>query len=284
MKRNYHFLNGLNLRIIAMVLMVIDHIAVLIFEFHLPINVNLYFFMRIIGRMALPIFAFLAVEGARYTHNIKKYLLRLGTMIVIMGIINSVIEYGFNVLHPPHNIFIDLFAGVTLVYFLMHPSKKNWWMLLPTIYALTINILNTTLKMSYPAALKPDYGWYATALFLGYFLAYRLARAYIQKSTGITTWSEGELAHNYSFHLLYVILASVFLLWVNLIWYILDVTWPIWTKTLGLQSYAILAGCLLLLYNGQEGYKSRWLQLGYYAFYPLSLGVTALILYLISIA
>ena len=39
--------------------------------------------MRVIGRIAMPIFAFCIAEGFRYTHDRKKYLLRLGAFAVI---------------------------------------------------------------------------------------------------------------------------------------------------------------------------------------------------------
>ncbi|MGI6714205.1 MAG: TraX family protein [Bacilli bacterium] len=283
MRNKWQILNSLALRIIAMAAMVIDHVAVLIVEFHLPIGSTAYVLMRIIGRIALPLFVFLALEGVRYTRNIKKYLLRLGVMFGVMGIISAIIEYGLRVSLPPRNIFIDLLSGVTLIYFLLHPRKKNWFYLLPSIYLLTANMVSIFTNIRYPAFLLPDYGWFSLLLFLAYFLAYFLARTYLEKSTGVKIATEQELTNNNSFQFLYVTLLSVFLLWVNLIWYILDVTLPILTKMLALQSYSILAGFFLLLYNGRSGYQARWLQCFYYAFYPLSLGVTALILFLISL-
>lgn len=55
------------LKIIALISMTIDHIGVQIFpECE---------WMRIVGRLAFPIFAFMIGEGCRYTKNKKKYLL-----------------------------------------------------------------------------------------------------------------------------------------------------------------------------------------------------------------
>ncbi len=49
--------------------MVIDHVGLFFFP--------QFFVMRIIGRLAFPLFAWLIANGAHYTHDIKKYGLRL---------------------------------------------------------------------------------------------------------------------------------------------------------------------------------------------------------------
>lgn len=63
------FLNGNTLKILACIAMVIDHVGVLFFP-----N-NLLF--RKIGRLALPLFAFLLAEGCKHTRNKKKHFLLL---------------------------------------------------------------------------------------------------------------------------------------------------------------------------------------------------------------
>lgn len=63
------------LKMIAIVAMVIDHIAVLFFP-------NLIIF-RIIGRLTLPIMAFFIAEGYTKTSNAKRYMIRLGLFAII---------------------------------------------------------------------------------------------------------------------------------------------------------------------------------------------------------
>ena len=61
-------LTGNMIKIIAAVLMVIDHVGVLF-----P---SLGISLRIIGRVSMPLFAFMISEGAKYTKNkfnIRKY-------------------------------------------------------------------------------------------------------------------------------------------------------------------------------------------------------------------
>lgn len=65
-KTKFSGLTGNQLKIIALIAMTLDHIAVQL----LP-QIRLF---RIIGRLAFPIFAFMIAEGCRYTKNRKKYL------------------------------------------------------------------------------------------------------------------------------------------------------------------------------------------------------------------
>ena len=60
------------LKIIAMIAMTCDQVGVQIFP--------QFLWLRIIGRMAMPIYAFMIAEGCRHTRNRKKYLLRLAGM------------------------------------------------------------------------------------------------------------------------------------------------------------------------------------------------------------
>lgn len=110
-------MTGSTIKIIAMVTMVIDHLGLLFFP-EIPL-------LRIIGRVAFPIFAFAAAEGARFTHDRKKYLSRL----LLWGIIS---EIPFDLMASntifsleAQNVCFTLVAGVACIYLLEQRSLKN---------------------------------------------------------------------------------------------------------------------------------------------------------------
>ena len=79
-KPKFGFTNN-QLKIIAMVSMMLDHIGLLFFP-----DVMIF---RALGRIAFPIFAYMIAEGCRYTKNRAKYL----GMIAGMGIIFQIVYF-----------------------------------------------------------------------------------------------------------------------------------------------------------------------------------------------
>lgn len=67
------------LKIIAMVSMMLDHIGLLFFP-----DIMLF---RALGRLAFPIFAYMIAEGCRYTKNRTKYLGMIGAMAVAFQVV-----------------------------------------------------------------------------------------------------------------------------------------------------------------------------------------------------
>ena len=72
-------LTGNQLKLIALVSMTCDHVGVQLFPKVL--------LLRIIGRLALPIFAYMIAEGCRYTRDRKKYLLRMASLAAVCQVV-----------------------------------------------------------------------------------------------------------------------------------------------------------------------------------------------------
>ena len=72
-------LNADWLKLFAITVMLIDHVGAFLIQTDDPV----YRPLRIIGRLAFPIFCFLIAEGAYYTKSMPKYLGRLALFAVI---------------------------------------------------------------------------------------------------------------------------------------------------------------------------------------------------------
>lgn len=117
-QKKYQCLSGSVLKTLAVVAMIIDHIASLLLyddTWKLDMSVeqvdNLYFVMRLIGRLAFPLFAFLLVEGFEHTSDRKKYAIRLLAFALLSEIPWDLSH--FNSLFYVHsqNVFFTLFLG-----------------------------------------------------------------------------------------------------------------------------------------------------------------------------
>ena len=74
-------LTGAILKKIAVVSMIIDHTAAVLVPYDQMHQ--LFIMLRILGRLAFPLYCFLLVEGFCHTRNVKRYLLSLLTFALI---------------------------------------------------------------------------------------------------------------------------------------------------------------------------------------------------------
>lgn len=70
------------LKLIALVSMTMDHIGVVLFPQAQ--------WLRIVGRLALPIFAYMIAEGCRHTRSMGKYLLSMAALALVCQSVNYV--------------------------------------------------------------------------------------------------------------------------------------------------------------------------------------------------
>ncbi len=101
-------INTFTLKIIALVSMLIDHIGMVFFP-----NIILF---RMLGRIAFPIFAYTLVEGFIHTHNVKKYMIRLGMFAVLSEVPFDLATTGKVVEVGHQNVFFTLFLSVAMLF------------------------------------------------------------------------------------------------------------------------------------------------------------------------
>lgn len=110
-------LSNNQLKLIALVCMTLDHIGVIL----LPGCLEL----RMIGRLAMPIFGFMIAEGCAHTSNKKKYLLSLVSMAVLCQLVFFFAEGSLY-----QCIFVTFSLSVALIYLVQQaeaaPSAKNF--------------------------------------------------------------------------------------------------------------------------------------------------------------
>ena len=107
MKNNKIGIDAFTLKMIAAVTMLIDHVGYIFFP--------QYVFLRIIGRISFPIFAFLIVEGFMHTKDVKKYILRMTVFAIITEMPFDFAFYGtYNWGHQ--NVLITFLLAIIAMY------------------------------------------------------------------------------------------------------------------------------------------------------------------------
>lgn len=133
-------MSGIILKIIAYTAMLADHIGYVFFPEN-PI-------FRIIGRIAMPIFAFFISEGVRYTKSKPGYLIRLLITAAISEIpFRLCFEGQIGTSFFPHNVIVTLLLGagsLMLTQVLIDRKVKKIFWLMPCLASCIIAILTET--------------------------------------------------------------------------------------------------------------------------------------------
>ena len=154
--KKMRFIDGTVLKLIAMVTMIFDHVGDSLFPE--------YTWMRIIGRIAMPIFAFCVAEGFGHTHDKLKYLTRMAIFAVISEVPFDLFGAG-KVLDLSHQNIMFTFAlaiaGLILYEKLTLSGKKSGY-----IFGYLVLILSCAAAL----ILKTDYTFLGVLLVTIFFL------------------------------------------------------------------------------------------------------------------
>lgn len=233
-------LSGNALKLIAAALMLCDHVGMMLFP-ELEI-------LRVIGRLAFPIFAFMIAEGAAHTKNKARYLLTLSAMALLL----IAVYYIYS-----QELLLSIFVTFSLSVLMIYPltafknalfSKEAGLLIKLLLGFLTLLSILTVYALNQQFTV--EYGFFGcmTPVFATLFRSPR---------ENCPKWL--RLLDRNAVH---VLLAGAGLLLVAM-------TRP------QIQYYSLLALPLLLLYSGQRG-KAR-MKYFFYIFYPAHLLLLELI-------
>ena len=236
--RNGWGLSASTLKIIACILMVIDHVGVILLP-HLLI-------LRVIGRLSYPIFAYLLAEGCRYTRNKKKRFLLVFGLAMICELATVVVMGA-----PEGGILVNFSLAILLIYEVqaikraMAQKRPGRAFGLLALFLLSVAAVYGFVEF----VLYVDYGFWGVL---------------IPVWASIPDYKEGEAP---------AILAKISNRWVKFAFFsggllLLCVSRGLLTD---IQSFSLLALPLIALYNGYPGRKG--LKYGFYIFYPAHLVV-----------
>jgi len=234
------------LKRIACLTMLIDHIgAILVMgllqsAYDLPNRggmIDLYEAMRIIGRLAFPIYCFLLVEGSCHTRNPKKYALRLAVAAILSELPYDLAFYGGWTLEH-QSVMITLLLGFCALEG-MKKCRRQWLKPLVSVpFMLLAGWLHT------------DYGFNGVLLIAVFALTRELPHRWLWHALGI--WFVFSPGH------------AMLVNWIG----------GIFVTT---QEWAVLAVIPIALYSGEKQSRSKALQWAFYLFYPVHLFILWLI-------
>ena len=235
-------LSGNALKLIAALLMLIDHIGVLFFPYD-PV-------WRYIGRSAMPIFAYMIAEGAVYTRSKVKYIGKLAALAAICQIVYQVATGD-----PYMSILVTFTLGLAVV-FAWDFAKRvifDGSEFYKKLGATALFIFSVAAVYCLNGLVRIDYGFSGCMLpwFASLFRAPNNAPDSVKRL---------------DVHPMHVLGAAI-----GILIMISDIG--------GYEKWAALAIPLLLLYSGKRGrYRMKYF---FYIFYPLHLAVIYLIYMLI---
>lgn len=260
-KYSYQIINHFTLKIIAIILMTIDHIGMLLF----PINSNIYIILRTIGRLALPLFIFMAVEGSFHSKKPYIYVLKF----LILGFIIDIGELVF-LNRYDGNAFITLGVG-TLGCVLV--NRKDYYSYL----AIPLAILMILADFNF-FPLRMDCSFLGLFIFIGIYLGEYLPNVYFNYLGKKLNYDNNSL-EIVKKHMLrskqnigalcgifIAYIAFMFLDMFNIYSFLVTNLLPF-----RIVSYGCLASIIILFYNGKPGYSNKFLNWGFYFYYPLHL-------------
>ena len=234
-------LSGNALKIIAALAMVADHVGLMFFP-----QVRI---LRIIGRLAYPIFAYMIAQGCAHTGNRTRYFLRVFVLAVVCQVVYFAAS-GDTYL----SILVTFCCGIGMIYALQDMKLELYSREKPGYLGAVEFFLAVILVWLLCSRLSIDYGFWGCMV--------PVFASLFQSVEGAPDWMR-KLDRKE----VHVAMTGVGLLLLS------------WDAK-GIQIWSLLALPLLLLYSGKRG--KRNMKYFFYIFYPAHLAVLQGIAWLLA--
>lgn len=246
-------LSSNELKIIAVILMVIDHIG---FYMYKNFNYTEYYMIRSIGRLAMPIFAYLLVQGFFYTKNLKKYIFRIfilatitQTSLIVLGFINQ--KY-----YPNYLIGMIDYLGVLYSYtfsliMITIIDRKIIIKKLSYICNWVIRILSFIVLLELYVVFKVEFEMQIPIIVIGLYVIENL----FQKENKLLLKSNEKIIKKSVYILLIVICFFISTIFVR--------------QTPGYRYMIVMSSLIIAVYNGERGKNSKFIQSLFYLIFPI---------------
>ena len=239
-------LSGSSLKIIACILMAVDHIGLEIFP--------RYTIFRIIGRLAFPLFAFFIAEGCKYTKNKLKHFLTifsLGAILFVFYLIYMGEAYG--------NIFLTFSVSILLIYLLQFVKRQIFADRKQVIKILSLLSFIASLVFTYFICLKVHFEYGYVGILVPVIVS-------LFDFTKLNVSDKLRRLDTFPVTLILFTLSLILL--------------GVFGRMSDIQFYCFLSVPIVALYNGKPGNKN--MKYIFYIFYPTHLVLIEGIAYLIQ--
>lgn len=232
------------LKLIACITMLIDHIgSAVVYPMYQYTQImggvdglermrmleNLYLVMKIIGRLAFPIFCFLLVEGIFRTRNRKKYAIRLAVGALISELPFNLVVSGSPVWRYGQSVMLTLLLGFAMILIMERISSFPWKSVVVVPFAVAAELLNV------------DYGWHGIALIALFYISGHMYNRNLIRCFGMLVL----------FH------------------YMSSRSLTLGGFTIPMQALGALSILFIAAYDGRKLTHSKAVQWAFYLFYPV---------------
>ena len=281
-------INQTVLRIIAFITMACDHVGVFLMMFvpmtweHYQEASDIALVLRMIGRIALPLFLFMTAEGVRKTRNKWKYLGRIAVIWAIIALVElaaSLYLGAWNYL--PAQAMTEIMLYVLFACFITEKGWKKAFAILPVAYCVFSFVVDLFTTSGYstfygfPVFLLSDYDIYGLVLFLGFMLVYPLYDLLAKKFANVQQMEVEEYKGSIQGRKMLNNLSIINIVLVAVIFWIFAYLFEgrsfggTYIAQYHIETYSVISCLFIYFYNGMRGLNNKAWNWVSYLFYPV---------------